>query len=123
MVWTPTQVGAFLDHAESDRLYALFHLIAFRGLRRGETVGQAWADVDLGNEMLRVSKTIVQDGWTPVESKPKTEDSEAVIALGPGTTQVLLEHRVRQLDERQERLEKRLPWTETGKVFVQEDGT
>ncbi|QXE39394.1 site-specific integrase [Streptomyces sp. GMY02] len=123
MVWTPEQVGAFLDHAEGDRLYALFHLIAFRGLRRGEAVGQAWADVDLGAEILRVSKTIVQDGWTPMESKPKTEDSEALIALGPGTTQVLLEHRVRQMDERQERLGKRLPWSETGKVFVQEDGS
>ncbi len=122
MVWTPEQVGTFLDHAEGDRLYALFHLIAFRGLRRGEAVGQAWADVNLGAETLRVSKTIVQDGWTPVESKPKTEDSEALMALGPGTTQVLLEHRVRQLDERRERLGKRLPWHETGKVFVQEDG-
>lgn len=31
MVWTPVQVGQFLDHAEQDRLYALFCLIAFRG--------------------------------------------------------------------------------------------
>lgn len=123
MVWTPTQVGEFLDHAEGDRLYALFYLIAFRGLRRGEAVGQEWADIDLGKGTLRVSKTIVQDGWTPVASVPKTEDSEAVISLGPATVQTLAEHRARQLGERVARLEKGLPWQDTGKVFVQEDGT
>ncbi|WJD99732.1 site-specific integrase [Streptomyces antimycoticus] len=123
MVWTPTQVGAFLDHAESDRLYALFHLIAFRGLRRGEAVGQNWADIDLEKGLLRVSTTIVQDGWTPMESAPKTEDSAAAIALGPATAEVLREHRVRQLAERAARAEDRLPWTDTGKAFVQEDGT
>ena len=38
-VWTPEQTGAFLDHASTDRLYALYHLVTFRGLRRGEAVG------------------------------------------------------------------------------------
>ncbi|MFI0016416.1 hypothetical protein [Streptomyces griseus] len=89
MVWTPKQVGQFLDHAERDRLYALFCLIAFLGLRRGEAVGQAWPDIDLVNGTLRVSKTIIQDGWTPVESGPKTGDSQAVIALGPAMVETL----------------------------------
>lgn len=40
MVWTPEQTGAFLDFVETDRLYAMWHLIAFRGLRRGEACGQ-----------------------------------------------------------------------------------
>ncbi|MFF2525935.1 site-specific integrase [Streptomyces liangshanensis] len=123
MVWTPVQVGQFLDHAEQDRLYALFHLIAFRGLRRGEAVGQAWSDIDTERGLLTVSKTIIQDGWTPVESTPKTDGSAATIALGPATAQVLVEHRVRQLDERMACLEARLPWYDTGKVFVGEDGS
>jgi integrase len=123
MVWTPDQVGAFLDHAEADRLYALFHLIAFRGLRRGEAVGQAWVDVDLDGGLLRVAKTIVQDGWTPVESTPKTEDSAASIALDSINVAALREHRLQQLAERDALLEKNLPWTDCGKVFTQEDGT
>ncbi|MET8824758.1 site-specific integrase [Streptomyces sp. NPDC004610] len=122
MVWTPVQVGQFLDHAESDRLYALFHLIAFRGLRRGEAVGQAWTGIDFAKAQLTVSKTIIQDGWTPVESDPKTEDSAATIALGPAALQVLADHRVRQQAERQERVDKGLPWQDTGKVFADEDG-
>jgi integrase len=41
MVWTPTQLGAFLDHAHHDRLYALWHVVAHRGVRRGEACGEA----------------------------------------------------------------------------------
>jgi hypothetical protein len=40
-VWTPQQTGMFLDAAAEHRLYALFHLVAYRGLRRGEAVGCA----------------------------------------------------------------------------------
>jgi len=46
MVWTPEQTGRFLDHAQRDRLYPLFHLITFRGLRRGEACGAHWSDLD-----------------------------------------------------------------------------
>jgi integrase len=46
-VWTAHQTGLFLDHAVHDSLSALYHLIAFRGLRRGEAVGLPWCDVDL----------------------------------------------------------------------------
>ncbi len=47
MVWTPVQTGAFLDAVAEDRLYPMWHLIAFRGLRRSEAVWLAWSDVDL----------------------------------------------------------------------------
>jgi integrase len=47
MVWTPEQTGAFLDFVATDRLYAMWHLIAFRGLRRGEACGQPWSETNL----------------------------------------------------------------------------
>lgn len=119
MVWTPTQLGQFLDEAEGDRLSAFFHLIAYRGLRRGEGVGQAWVNIDLDAQTLTVAKEIVVDGWTPIETDPKTEDSAGVIALDSGTVRVLREHRARQLVERQKA---GAAWTETGKVFTTETG-
>ena len=39
MVWTPEQTGEFLDGIQKDRLYPLYHLIAYRGTRRGEHAG------------------------------------------------------------------------------------
>lgn len=119
MVWTPTQIGAFLDAAESHRLYAFFHLVAFRGLRRGEGVGTDWVNVDLDARTLTVAKEIVVDGWTPVEDVPKTDGSAATIALGPLTALVLREHQARQQKEKKAAGEK---WVETGKVFTTELG-
>jgi integrase len=39
MVGTPEQTRRFLDQATKHRLYALYRLIALRGLRRGEACG------------------------------------------------------------------------------------
>lgn len=122
MVWTPAQLGAFLDAAESHRLYAFYHLVAHHGLRRGEGVGQDWTNVDWEARTIAVAKEIVTDGWTPIETDPKTDGSAAAVKLDRETVAVLLAHRERQGAERDARLEKRLPWTDTGKIFVQEDG-
>lgn len=119
MVWTPEQTGQFLDHAVSDRLYALWHLIAFRGLRRGEACGQMWTEVDLDRGELTVAKELVVDGWEVYEDDPKTEASGDTIALDQGTVEVLREHRARQERER-EKLGS--AWADTGRVFTQENG-
>ncbi len=44
MVWTPQQTGAFLDAIEDDRLYPLYALAVFNGLRRAELAGLPWSE-------------------------------------------------------------------------------
>lgn len=95
MVWTREQTGAFLDSASDDPLYALYHLVALRGLRRGEAVGLSWSDVDLENGVVLIREQVVQLGWRTQRTTPKA-GSERMIALDTGTTQVLCEHRDRQ---------------------------
>lgn len=133
MVWTPAQLGEFLDKAEGHRLYAIYHLIAHHGPRRGEAVGQARADVDYVVKKITVVKEIIVDGWTPVEETPKTDGSAASMSIDSGTVTVLKAQRVRQLAERdawnahaaQERAAGRVvaDWVDTGKVFGNPDGT
>ena len=41
-VWTARQTAEFLRSIEGHRLYAAYHLIALRGLRRGEAAGLRW---------------------------------------------------------------------------------
>jgi integrase len=133
MVWTPAQLGAFLDAAESDRLYALFHLIAYHGLRRGEGVGQGWEDFSPARKEIRVSAEIVVDGWTPIETPPKTDGSVGVVKLDSGTVNVLQAQCERQQRERDEwnarAAERRAAgedvqdWTDTGKMFTAEGGS
>ncbi|MCP9209316.1 site-specific integrase [Streptomyces sp. NEAU-Y11] len=133
MVWTPAQLGAFLDEAEGHRLYAFYHLVAHHGFRRGEGVGQGWPDAHLEEKRIDVTAEIVVDGWTPIETAPKTDASMSSVKIDSGTVVVLREHRVRQLAEREAWNEQAAreraagrdtpDWADTGKVFTAEDGT
>ncbi|MCC5580617.1 site-specific integrase [Microtetraspora sp. AC03309] len=120
MVWTPAQLGVFLDHAVTDRLYALYHLIAFRGLRRGEACGVRWIDAELDEGLLAVAKQLVHVGKVVEEGDPKTEASDATIALDKGTVAVLKAHRRRQNEER---LAWGEAWQDSGRIFTREDGS
>jgi integrase len=125
MVWTPEQLGAFLDAAEDSRLYAFYHLVAHHGLRRGEGVGADWAHVHLDAvpPRIEVLTEIVVDGWVPIETAPKTDSSMSAVTLDRETVAVLREHRARQDAERAARLAAGKKWTDTGKVFTTEDGS
>jgi integrase len=53
-VWTVPQTAQFRHAIDFHRLYAAFHLMALRGLRRGETAGLRWVDIDLENKVMFV---------------------------------------------------------------------
>jgi integrase len=78
-----------------DPLYPLYHLIALRGLRRGEAVGLRWENLDLGTATLIVCEQIVQLGWATERTQPKA-GSERVVALDQWTVEVLKLHQARQ---------------------------
>ncbi|TMR92689.1 site-specific integrase [Nonomuraea basaltis] len=119
MVWTPAQLGEFLDFAVSDRLYALYHLVAFQGLRRGEACGARWVDGELEERLLAIAKQLNNVGRTVQESAPKTRSSEGTVALDSGTAAVLRAHRVRQLEEK---LAWGSAWVDSGRIFTRENG-
>ena len=122
MVWTPAQTGQFLDHILGHPMYALYHLIAYRGLRRGEACGLRWIDTDLDAGLIHVLNQIVQLGWDTDQSTPKTEESMATVALDPATTTELTEHRARQQAERAAHTSQGGTWVESGLVFTDVDG-
>lgn len=62
MVWAPAQTGVFLDAVSDDRLYAMWHLFTFTGMRRGEVAGVRWSDVDLDRAVVHVETELVQMG-------------------------------------------------------------
>jgi integrase len=133
MVWTPAQLGAFLDAAEGHRLYAGYHLISHHGLRRGEGVGAAWSELSEERREIRISREIVVDVWTPMETEPKTDGSVGVVKLDRGTLEVLSAHRVQQVAERdawnaraaaeREQGKDTADWADTGKILTAEDGS
>ncbi|WP_020663078.1 tyrosine-type recombinase/integrase [Amycolatopsis benzoatilytica] len=120
MVWTPEQIGRFLDQAEGHPYYALFHLIAYRGLRRGEACGLPWWNVELASRSITISTAIVQLGWKTEFGEPKSEASGRVIALDEATTEVLQ----RQKNHQNElRAAAGTEWVEHDLVCTERDGS
>jgi integrase len=108
MVWTAEQACAFLDSISDDRLYALYHLVVYYGLRRAELGELDWAYLDLARRRLHVQGDV------------KSEDSDRSFTIDPATAGVLEAWRERQLFEA---LEWGDGWTNNGRVFTREDGT
>jgi integrase len=126
-------LGAWLDSIAEHRLYSLFHLGAFAGLRRGELCGLSWDDVDLAAERLQVWWQITGISYRKARAaarrgeaieyrvQVKTADGEArVVDLDQFTATVLDVWRKQQIAER-------LAWgpiwsNSENLVFTREDG-
>ena len=118
--WTKEQLKAFLDSVADDRLSSLWHTIAMTGMRRGEALGLRWSDVDLENSRLSVRRALIPISRDVVVSEPKTAKGRRVIALDPGTVEVLKAQAARQLEE-QTRADE--DWVESGLVFTAANGS
>ena len=116
-VWTADQLATFLGTVTDDSLYAFWWLTALRGLRRGETCGLRWVDIDLDRGVLTIERNRTTAGYQIVEGDPKTPAGRRSVALDKRTVQVLRAHRRRQLDQKAEAAGRRRPWTDSGYVF------
>ena len=100
--WNASQLRSFLEvtGSSNDRSHALWVLLATTGMRRGETLGLRWQDVDLDAGRLRIVQTVLSINGKISVSEPKTARGRRPIALDPATVAVLREHRRRMLEER-----------------------
>lgn len=117
--WTPAQVGAFLDHATTHRLGAIFEVAVWTGLRRAELLGLRWDDVDLARRVLSVRTTRVQAGRSIVENSPKTSAGRRLVQLDDAAVGALVAWQITQQGDR-DRLGDL--WAGDGHVFTYEDG-
>ncbi|OKI58005.1 integrase [Micromonospora sp. CB01531] len=121
-VWTAAQLASFLDYVRRDSLYALWWLIALRGLRRGEAAGLRWADVDLHAGQLSVLRQRTTAGYDVHEGPPKSAASRRTVALDRHTVQVLRQHRTHQQGQRTRRVGAGKVCHDSGYVFTGPDG-
>ncbi|MDI3417918.1 tyrosine-type recombinase/integrase [Streptomyces luteolus] len=129
MVWTAAQTGEFLDSVVPDRLYPLWHLVAFIGLRRGESCALPWSETDLDEAVIHVTEQIVAVSWEAYEDTPKN-DRIRDISLDEDTTELLRWWRKAQRTEREDWEEKHRtdpekygPYVDSGRIFTKEDGS
>jgi integrase len=113
MVWTPEHTGRFLEHIAGERLFALYCLAAFCGLRRDEIIGAQWSDVDLDQRTITVLETGGGQGT-------KSDASDRVVPLPPRVVAALRAWRKVQAAEQ---MAYGAEWDDTGLVFTREDGS
>lgn len=120
MVWTPAQVGIFLDYvAEHDPDYeAMWHLLFKFGPRRGEVAGLPMHELQLAVAKVHIStQRTERNGYE--EKAPKSEAGIRTLLLDPETVTLLAQHVGRQLQRKTALGEQ---WIDSGKVFTRDDG-
>lgn len=99
-VWTPQQLGAFIDHVRDDRLFAAWLLAGTTGMRRGELLGLRWSDVDLDGGLVNVRQIRTVARYQVLTLTPKTDKGTRAVALDGQTVAELRAYRLAQVEER-----------------------
>jgi integrase len=115
------QVSLFLKATKGERLYPLYVLAIFTGMRLGEILGLHWEDVDLEKGQISVTTTLQflkEKG--PIFSQPKSQKSRRTIVIPEAVVEVLKEHKLKQEEEK---LLAGSKWEDFGLVFCTSRGT
>ena len=90
--YTQSELNDFLSWIkknQSDRDFAIFRLLAYTGMRRGELYALNWSDLDLTKGTLRINKSVMRVQSNFSISSPKNIFSERTITLDSETIQIL----------------------------------
>ena len=119
--WSSNELRRFLSHAESHRLYPAFVLACSTGMRRSETLGLRWRNLDLDSGRVSVVDTVVPLRGVAVLriGETKSRRSRRVNVLDKTTVAVLRAHRKLQSEKR---LAAGDLWNDLDLVFSNERG-
>ncbi|MCI2170715.1 tyrosine-type recombinase/integrase [Schleiferilactobacillus perolens] len=101
--WDRDELATFFSYinpeTEPEKL-ALFRILAFGGLRRGECLALTWADIDFTAGTIRVNKTLTQGmKGRQIIQAPKTRKGRRTIAMDPETMAIIKKWRIKQMQK------------------------
>jgi integrase len=79
--WSADELRIFLDGLQGTRHYPAFLMLATTGMRRGETLGLRWADVDIEHGRASIRQTVISVNHKVSFGTPKTARGRRSIAL------------------------------------------
>ena len=95
----PDDLKAYLDAAERRNALAMFCPELVSGIRKGELVALQWADLDVEQRTISVSKQAVKDETGDlVVTRPKTENSVRQIAIPQEAVELLIQEHAKHPD-------------------------
>jgi integrase len=118
-IWTPEQMGKFVDHVASHRLSGCFALTLL-GLRREEVGGLRWSDINLETGTLRIRQARVDVNGRDTIVPTKTERSARELPLPPRELAMIKAMRTAHL---REHMAVGRPLTDVDLLLSRADGT
>lgn len=110
----------FLEAARGHRLYAMFEVALFGGLREGELCALTWPDTHLDQHQIAVDKAYkTPPGFTPFVGETKTDAGKRITLLPERVIEALRAHRRAQAAEK---LKAGPAYKDSGLVFCRPDG-
>lgn len=125
--YTVEQLNTFMSSAKKlygtddnkFRIYVLFRMLAFTGMRRGELLALKWSDIDYKNNLIHITKNLVTSaGVKDVIHPPKTKAGKRDVKVDNNTLAIL-----RHWQAVQAKLTLASGLQSTGIVFTNEDLT
>ncbi len=123
--FTAEEASCFLNTAAGNRMFAAYYMDIFTGIRRGETLGLMWDDIDFKAGRFEIKRELVsiKDETTGKYildfQLPKTVKSRRTIPMTDDIVKVLKSHKAQQ-DEEQHFFGK--SYHDENLVFCSEDG-
>lgn len=96
--YTVEQLNTFMSSAKQlygtddnrYRIYTLFRMLAFTGMRRGELLALEWSDVDYKNNLIHITKNLVTSaGVKDVIHPPKTKAGKRDVKVDSNTLAII----------------------------------
>ena len=84
-------MGLYGSHDDNQyRIYAMFRVLAFTGVRRGEMLALNWSDIDYNNQTISITKNLVtSSGVKERIHPPKTKAGKRDVRVDNNTLAVL----------------------------------
>lgn len=90
--WSFEELHRFLDiveHSEPFKHYALFRLLAYSGMRKGELYALKWTDIDFKSNLISITKNLAHLNSQPIEKRTKNQFSVRTILMDQETMDIL----------------------------------
>ena len=98
--YSKEELKQFLELVESEqdiKLTAMFRLLAYTGIRKGELQALNWDDIDFTNNMITVNKTLaLNTDKKVVVQTPKSKSSIRSISIDEQTANILKRWKLKQ---------------------------
>jgi len=128
IVWTPERVEKWQETGLRPGTWwcgcpstpGRWHVMTYRGTRRGETAGLGWTEVSDKAAEIEINTQLTEVEYDVEEGDPKSEASTRRVPIDEEGMRLLREHRARQ---RRERLRLGPASVDSGRVWPRPDGS